>query len=211
MKRLLITPDEPRALFVFAHGAGAGMHHPFMEAISELLCNQGIATFRYEFTFMSEGRKRPDSGRVLEERIREAVGKAGDECPGLPLIAGGKSMGGRLTSLAAAASPLPGVCGLVFLGYPFHTPGKAEATGTSRVSHLGLVDLPVLFVQGTRDRLAEMDLVKKVCRAHDERATLHVVDDGDHSFKVLKRTGRNQTEVYAEIANTISTWTDSFL
>jgi predicted alpha/beta-hydrolase family hydrolase len=177
-----------------------------MGSVSELMCNQGIATFRYEFTYMSEGRKAPDSPRRLVARVREAVAEARAVGGKLPLVAGGKSMGGRMTSVAAAEEELEGVRGLVFLGFPIHAPGKAATSGLGRAEHLLRLDLPMLFVQGTRDRLAEMTLVEKLCSTLGRRATLHVVDGGDHSFNVLKRSGRDQSEVYGEIAEAVSSW-----
>ncbi len=211
MDHIYDSNNRPKAFFVLAHGAGAGMRHPFMGGVSELICNQGIAVFRYEFTYIAEGRRRPDPPRRLEARVREAVSEAAALRPDLPLVAGGKSMGGRMTSRAAADAPLDGVRGLVFLGFPLHAPGKAATVGLGRAEHLLDVDLPMLFVQGTRDKLAEMVLVERLCGELGSRATLHVVDGGDHSFNVLKRSGRDQSEVYGEIAGAISSWVNKLV
>lgn len=205
---LLQKPPGARALYVLAHGAGAGMRHAFLEDISERLTAHKVATFRYEFPYMAAGRRRPDPPRMLQEAVRSAVETARKEAPGLPIIAGGKSMGGRMTSLAASGEPLPGVAGLVFLGFPLHAPGRVS---DKRGDHLDEVDLPMLFIQGTRDRLADLPLIKGVCERLEARATLEIVDGGDHSFKVLKRSGREQSDVMEQIARTIALWTGKIL
>jgi predicted alpha/beta-hydrolase family hydrolase len=179
------------------------MRHPFMEDISQALFDRGAATLRYEFKYMEERRNRPDSPAVAAERVREAVALAGTEWPGLPLIAGGKSFGGRMTSTAQAERPLDGVVGLAFLGFPLHPPGKPSVT---RAEHLFQVEVPMLFLQGTRDEFAELELLTGVCEKLGERATLHLIEDGDHSFKVPKRSGRTAEQVMGEIAETIVTW-----
>jgi hypothetical protein len=200
---LLLRPADARWLYVFAHGAGTGMQHRFMEAASTLLASHGIASLRYQFPYMEAGSRRPDSRSTLLATVRAAVGAAADAAPDLPLLAGGKSMGGRMTSQAAAAAPLPGVRGLVFFGFPLHPAGRPS---TERADHLEKVRLPMLFLQGERDRLADLDLLRPVCAGLGERATLHVVPDADHSFHVPKRSGRSDDEVLAELARTFAEW-----
>src|SRR6202165_2532061 len=189
---LLIRPVEARACFVFAHGAGAGMAHPFMETVAQGLFERGIATLRYQFPYMESGSKRPDSPAVAHAAVRAAVTEAGRCCGGLSLIAGGKSFGGRMTSQAQAIAPLPDVRGLAFLGFPLHPAGKPSS---DRAKHLADVKIPMLFLQGTRDALAELNLLEPVVKALGHVATLHLVKDADHSFHVLKRSGRNDREV----------------
>ena len=193
-----------RALYVLAHGAGAGMDHPFMAAVAAALAERGVATLRYQFPYMEAGKKRPDRAPVAQATVRAAVRRARSEWPELPLFAGGKSFGGRMTSQAAAAAPLPGVEGLVFLGFPLHAAGRP---GTDRAAHLAAVSVPMLFVQGTRDALADLDLLRPVLAGLGDRARLHVVDGGDHSFKVLKRSGRTEEEVMEEIADAVAGFT----
>jgi len=204
----LRRPERAKALFVLAHGAGAGMKHPFMEAVSARLYDAGVATLRYQFPYMEAGRKRPDAPAVATAVVRAAVEKASALAPDLPLIAGGKSFGGRMTSTAAADEPLPGVRGIVFLGFPLHAPGHR---GAGRARHLEEVAVPMLFLQGTRDPLAELDLVRGVVGGLGDRATLHVVDGGDHSFRVLKRSGRTEEDVMDELQSAISAWADGVL
>jgi hypothetical protein len=201
----LVRPEDARWLLVLGHGAGAGMRHPFLEAVVERLAARGVATFRYQFPYMERGLRRPDHRSVLEAAARAAVSRASEAAEGLPILAGGKSMGGRMASRAAAAEPLPGVRGLVFLGFPLHPVGKP---GTERADHLTDVGVPMLFLQGTRDRLAELDLLRPVC-ARLPRATLHVVEGGDHSFHVLKRSGRTDDEVLDELADAVRDWAAS--
>lgn len=200
---LVSIPDDVRLVYVLGHGAGAGMRHHFMERMSELLVARGIGTFRYQFPYMESGRKRPDMHRVLHGTVRAAVNTAADAARGRPVIAGGKSMGGRMTSMAQAVEPLPGVVGLVFLGFPLHAPRKPAA---ERAEHLRGVAVPMLFLQGTRDSLAEVALVTRVAQDLGVRATMHIVEGGDHSFKVLKRSGRTEDEVFGELADTIDDW-----
>ncbi|MGE5230098.1 MAG: alpha/beta family hydrolase [Deltaproteobacteria bacterium] len=199
---LLERPPGARALYVLAHGAGAGMRHPFMQAVATGLAERGVATLRYQFPYVEAGGRRPDPPGVLEATVRAAVGRAAEAVPGLPLVAGGKSLGGRMTSSAAARAPLPGVRGLVFLGFPLHAPGKP---GTERAGHLGRVQVPMLFLQGTRDALADLALMRGVA-ARLPGATFHVVEGGDHSFAVPKRSGRTEAAVMAELADTIVEW-----
>jgi predicted alpha/beta-hydrolase family hydrolase len=202
----LVRPADARFLYVLAHGAGAGMRHPFLEAVAEHLAARRVATFRFQFPYMQAGRKRPDAPAVLERTVRAAIAAAVDAAPDLPLVAGGKSMGGRITSQAQARDPLPGVRGIVFLGFPLHAAGRPDR---KRAAHLADVAVPMLFVQGTRDRLADLALVREVTGELGAGATLHVVDGGDHSFKVLKRSGRTEAAVLAEIADTTAAWLDT--
>lgn len=199
---LLLRPPEARALLVLAHGAGAGMEHPVMEATARQLGSQRIATFRYQFPSMEKGKRRPDSKPTAVATVRSAVAEAGRIAPDLPLLAGGKSFGGRMTSLAAAEAALPGVRGLVFVGFPLHPAGRP---GTQRADHLRLVGIPMLFLQGTRDKLADLELLRPLCEDLPG-ATLHVIADADHSFHVLKRSGRNDAEVLDELARATASW-----
>jgi predicted alpha/beta-hydrolase family hydrolase len=201
----LVAPEAApaQAVFVFAHGAGAGMRHPFMVQLSLALAVRGVATLRFQFPFVQRQSKRPDPPAVAQAAIRAAVAAAAERLPGVPLFAGGKSFGGRMTSMAQAAAPLPGVRGLVFVGFPLHPP---KEPGTARAEHLPQVQLPMLFLQGTRDELAQLALVRGVVESLQPRATLHVVEGGDHSFDVLVRSGRTQDEVRAELADTIAGW-----
>jgi predicted alpha/beta-hydrolase family hydrolase len=196
---LLLRPADARSLLVFAHGAGAGMRHRFMAAMSRALAEAGIATFRYQFPYMEGGGRRPDPRPVLLATVRAAVAAAQTAAPDLPLLAGGKSMGGRMTSLAAAEAPLADVRGLVFFGFPLHPAGRPSA---DRGAHLAEVGVPMLFIQGERDQLADLDLLRPICAGLGACAELHVVPTADHSFHVLKRAGRTDAEVIAELAAT---------
>jgi uncharacterized protein len=200
---LLLRPADAWALYVLAHGAGAGMRHRFMESIAAALAERGIATLRYQFPYFEAGSRRPDPPGVLEATVRAAVSAARECAPELPVVAGGKSLGGRMTSNAMARGPLEGVRGLVFLGFPLH---PARQPGVARAEHLGRVEAPMLFLQGTRDDLADLGLITSVCTGLGERATLHVVEGADHSFAVLKRSGRTDAEVLDELAATITDW-----
>jgi predicted alpha/beta-hydrolase family hydrolase len=200
---ILIRPEHATLLYVLAHGAGAGMRHPFLENVSAHLAAHGVATFRYQFPSMEQGRKRPDPPAVAEATVRAAVTAAAHAAPDLPLIAGGKSFGGRMTSQAQARQPLPAVRGLVFLGFPLHAPGRPDA---ARARHLEGVQVPMLFLQGTRDSLADLLLIRDVTTRLGPRVTLHVVDGGDHSFKVPKRSGRTDAEVLGELASAVAAW-----
>jgi predicted alpha/beta-hydrolase family hydrolase len=197
---ILERPEGAWALYVFAHGAGAGMEHAFMTAMSQALHAEGIATLRYEFPYMEEGKRRIDPPAVLHARVREAV-QAG-AAQGLPLFAGGKSMGGRMTSQAQALEPLPGVRGLAFIGFPLH---PSKQPGTKRAEHLSQVRVPMLFLQGTRDELADLSLLQPIV-AGLPTATLHIVEGADHSFHVLKRSGRTDADVLRELARTLAEW-----
>jgi predicted alpha/beta-hydrolase family hydrolase len=200
---LLDLPAKPQACFVFAHGAGAGMTHPFMAALATGLAQRGIATLRFQFPYMEQGSKRPDSPKVAQTAIRAAVQAAAQHMPGVPLFAGGKSFGGRMTTQAQAAEPLTQVRGIVLVGFPLHAAGKP---GDERAAHLADVQLPMLFLQGTRDTLADLDLIRKVTAKLGGRATLHIVDGADHSFHVLARSGRNDDEVRDELLDTMAGW-----
>src|ERR1041385_2455090 len=181
---LLLRPANAHTCFVLAHGAGAGMSHPFMETIATGLADRGIATLRYQFPYMEKGSKRPDTPAVAHAAVRAAVSEAARRCPGLPLIAGGKSFGGRMTSQAQAIAPLPGVRGLVFLGFPLHPPGKPSI---ERATHLSAIEVPMLFLQGTRDEFAELRRLRSVVRKLRRRATLHRIRGADHAFHVPAR------------------------
>lgn len=205
---ILLLPVAAKALFVLGHGAGAGMRHPFMETIAGLMAARHLATFRYQFAYMERGRRRPDPQPILLATVRSALAAAVAEAPGLPTFAGGKSMGGRMTSLAAAASSLERVQGLVFFGFPLHPAGRPS---TDRAVHLVEVRRPMLFLQGTRDRLADLKLLGPVCEELGPAATLHVVDGADHSFQVLKRSGRSTDEVVQELVETTERWAAPYL
>ncbi len=200
---LLIEPPQARACYVFAHGAGAGMAHASMETIATGLAGRGIATLRYQFPYMEKGSKRPDSPAVAHAAVRAAVSEAARSCPKLPLIAGGKSFGGRMTSQAQAIDALPGVRGLAFLGFPLHPAGKPSS---DRAKHLADIRIPMLFLQGTRDALAELDLLEPVVKRLGKPATLHLVKEADHSFHVLARSGRNDREVMTAILDAFAAW-----
>ena len=205
---LLLRPDGARLLYVLAHGAGAGMRHPFLESISQRLAERSIATLRYQFPYMEQRSRRPDPPAVAAATVRAAVMEAARVAPGLPLVAGGKSFGGRMTSTAQAEAPLPGVRGLVFLGFPLHPPGRP---GDSRAEHLAQVQIFMLFLQGTRDEFADLKLLRPVVKRLGERATLHLVESGDHSFKVLKSAGRTADEVMTDLVVTIDRWAAGLL
>src|SRR5438552_7390721 len=200
---LLQTPREARACYVLAHGAGAGMAHPFLAAMADGLAERGIASLRYQFPYMEQGSRRPDTPKVAQATVRAAVLEAARLVPGLALFAGGKSFGGRMTSQAQAAAPLPGVRGLVFLGFPLHPPGKLS---DERGKHLFEVQIPMLFLQGTRDDLANLPLVEKLSQQLGIRATLKLFQDADHSFHVPARTGRKDAEVRGELLDTLVDW-----
>lgn len=182
------------------------MNHPFMERAAAALEARGIATHRFDFPYMQAGKSRPDPPAVAEAAVRKAVAEAARKYPGLSILAGGKSFGGRMTSQAQASQPMPGVRGLVFFGFPLHPPGRP---GTNRADHLTSVDVPMLFLQGTRDEFAQSDLLKRVIRGLGDRATLHLIEEGDHSFKVPKRTGKTESDVMNELADTIGNWCEN--
>jgi len=199
---LLRVPERASVCYVLAHGAGAGMTHPFMEMIAGALAQRRIATLRYQFPYMEQKSRRPDPPKVAESCVHAAVEEAAKLAPGLPLIAGGKSFGGRMTSQAQAHAPLPGVRGIVFLGFPLHPAGKPS---DARGEHLADVRVPMLFLQGTRDKLAELSLLEPLC-ARLAKATLHVVDGADHSFHALARSSRKDADVMVELADAIAAW-----
>ena len=200
---LLLAPTDARACYVLAHGAGAGMTHPFMGAAAQGLAARGIATLRYQFPYMERGSRRPDTPRVAHAAVRAAVVEAAQRLPGLPLFAGGKSFGGRMTSQAQADSPLPGVRGLVFLGFPLHPAGKPS---DERAAHLFDVDIPMLFLQGSRDDLASLELLEPVVAKLGAKATLAVFADADHSFHVPVRSGRKDAQVLGEVLDALAGW-----
>ena len=203
MKVLLDHPEGADACYVMAHGAGAGMAHPFMEAVAKGFAGHRIATLRYEFPYMERGSKRPDTPAVAKARVREAVAEAARRAAGLALFAGGKSFGGRMTSQAQAEEPLPGVRGLVFFGFPLHAPGKPS---DERAEHLTKVRVPMLFLQGTRDEFAQLELLRPVVKKLGSRATLQLFEDADHSFHGPARTGRKDAEVRSEMLEIAARW-----
>jgi uncharacterized protein len=211
---LLMRPKDARACYVFAHGAGAGMRHASMEAIAAGLAARGIATLRYQFPYMEKGGKRPDPPALAQATVRAAVAEATKVCAGLPLIAGGRSFGGRMTSEAQAKAPLDGVKGIAFFAFPLHPAGEIAV---NRAAHLFDVEIPMLFLQGTRDALADTSMLKHIVKdfrslADDQKlATLHLVEGADHSFHVLKSSGRNDREVLAEILDTFVVWADGIV
>jgi predicted alpha/beta-hydrolase family hydrolase len=200
----LLRPAGARALLVLGHGAGAGMHHPFMEELATALAEVAVATLRYQFPYMEAGRRAPDRPRLLWNTVRAAVNIAGLVGPGLPLYAGGKSLGGRMTSAAAAERNLHGVEGLVFFGFPLHPIG---APGVERAEHLSRVRLPMLFLQGTRDRLADLSLLRPVLAGLHPPPTLVTIEEADHDFSLPRRLGRGRMEVTRDLAATVADWT----
>ena len=198
---LLVKPPDALACYVLAHGAGAGMSHPFLESVAKDLGERKIATLRYNFPYMDKGSKRPDTPKVAQAAVREAVAEAAKTK--LPLFAGGKSFGGRMTSQAQAESPLPGVKGLIFLGFPLHAPGKPSE---ERAKHLFDIKIPMLFLQGTRDDFASLELLEPLVERLGARATLKLFLDADHSFHVPARTGRKDADVRAEVLDALASW-----
>jgi predicted alpha/beta-hydrolase family hydrolase len=200
---LLLRPANAWLLYVLAHGAGAGMRHRFLESVALALARRGVATLRYQFPYMEAGRKRPDSPAAAEATVAAAVSQASTLVPELPIVAGGKSFGGRMTSGAAARGLLPQLRGLVFLGFPLHPPGRP---GTDRADHLDRVRAPMLFLQGTRDEFAQLDLITQVCRRLEPRATLYLIEGGNHSFVIPKRSGDTLHSVEDRLADTMASW-----
>jgi predicted alpha/beta-hydrolase family hydrolase len=200
---ILDRPEDARCVYVFAHGAGAGMRHPFMERMSKRLAERGIATYRYNFVYMEAKKGRPDARPLLLETVRSAVRAAHAAAPGLPVFAGGKSMGGRMTSGAAAEGGLDELRGIVFFGFPLYSPGKPS---TERADHLDDVRAPLLFLEGTRDAFADLDVLRPVCERLGDRATLHIEDHADHSFHVPKRSGRTDDDVMDSLADVTRDW-----
>jgi predicted alpha/beta-hydrolase family hydrolase len=201
---LLTLPPQARACYVLAHGAGAGMTHPFMASIAEGLAERGVATLRYQFPYMEQGSKRPDPPALAQATVRAAVVEAGRLS--LPLVAGGKSFGGRMTSQAQAAAPLPGVRGLAFLGFPLHPAGRPS---DERGAHLSDVQVPMLFLQGTRDALADLEKLRPLVARLGKRATLHLFEHADHSFHVPARSGRKDADVRGEMLDALAAWIDT--
>jgi len=202
---ILTMPPRARACYVLAHGAGAGMNHPFMAAVAEGLAARGVATLRYQFPYMERGSKRPDGPALAHATVRAAVTAAADFK--LPLIAGGKSFGGRMTSQAQAETPLP-CAGLAFLGFPLHAAGRPSR---ERAAHLSEIKIPMLFLQGTRDTLADLDELRPVCKTLGRRATLKLFEHADHSFHVPARSGRKDAEVLDDVLDTLTAWIDDVI
>ncbi|MGA9561650.1 MAG: alpha/beta family hydrolase [Pseudolabrys sp.] len=201
-------PARARACYVLAHGAGAGMDHPFMAAVATELARRGIATLRYQFPYMERGARRPDPPQLAQTTVRAAVAAALRLLPELPLIGGGKSFGGRMTSQTQAKAALQGVCGLAFLGFPLHPAGHPSQ---NRAEHLFEVQIPMLFLQGTRDTLASLDQLEPLCKKLGRRATLKLLADADHSFHVPARTGRNDVQVLGDALDALASWLDSVI
>ncbi len=204
---LLLRPENATRLIVLGHGASTNMRHATMQAIAEALAEQGIATFRYNFPYSENGRGR-DSAAVCVETVRNAVAAAHKSAPDLPLLAGGHSFGGRMTSTAQSEAPLDGVVGLVFFSYPLHLPGRPD---TKRAEHLTNIKVPMLFLSGTRDDLAHLDLFEPVVKSLGKRATLHKLDTANHSYKVLKKARVSTEDVFAEMARTVRVWVERYL
>ena len=200
---LVQAPAQARSAYVLAHGAGAGMGHAFLDACANGLAERGVASLRFQFPYMERGSRRPDSPAVAQATVRAAVARAAERFAGARLFAGGKSFGGRMTSQAQALAPLPGVEGLVFLGFPLH---PADKPSSARADHLRQVDLPMLFVQGTRDKLAQWDLVQALVAGLGERARLLEIDQADHSFHVPARSGRTDAQVLDGILDAAAVW-----
>jgi uncharacterized protein len=205
---LLQTAPAAKACYVMAHGAGAGMAHPFMASVADGLAARNVVTLRYQFPYMEEGSKRPDTPRVAQAAVRAAVAEAVRRLPDLPLFAGGKSFGGRMTSQAQAAAPLPGVRGLVFFGFPLHPAGRPS---DERAAHLADVRVPMLFLQGTRDALADPTLLRPVVHRLGGRAMVELFDGADHSFHVLARSGRTDADVMSEMLDRCAAWISAVL
>jgi uncharacterized protein len=205
---LMQKPPHARACYVLAHGAGAGMDHPFMENVARGLASRGIATLRYQFPYMERGSKRPDPPPLAQATVRAAVAEAQRLLPDTALIAGGKSFGGRMTSQAQAKAPLEGLHGLAFLGFPLHPAGRPSQ---DRAEHLFEVQIPMLFLQGTRDNLASLDQLEPVCKQLGKCATLTLFADADHSFHVPARTGRKDTQVLDEVLDALAAWLDNVI
>lgn len=200
---ILTQPDKARACYVLAHSAGADMRHAFMGKVAEGLSDRGIATFRFNFPYMEQKQGRPDAPAIAQAAVRAAVAEAARRCPGLRLVAGGKSFGGRMTSQAQSKAALPDVKGLAFLGFPLHA---AKKPSTERAEHLADIAIPMLFLQGTRDGLADLGHLEPVIKRLGAKATLHEVAGGDHSFAVLKKSGRTNDEALIEVLDTLAAW-----
>lgn len=205
---LMQRPAHAKWCFVLAHGAGAGMNHPFMAAVADELAALDIATLRYQFPFAEKKSRRPDPPKLAQATVRAAVDAAHTVAPDLPLIAGGKSFGGRMTSQAQAAEPLRKVRGLAFLGFPLHPPGEPSV---ARAAHLSQVHIPMLFLQGTRDAFAELALIEPLAKRLGSGATLTLLEDADHSFHVPARTGRSDSQVRTTMLTALSSWADAVI
>jgi predicted alpha/beta-hydrolase family hydrolase len=203
LSALVELPPGAEWLYVLAHGAGAGMRHPFLQRIADALAARRIGTFRYQFPYMEQGRHRPDPPGIAHAAVHAAARAAQMEAPGIRIFAGGKSYGGRMTSEAQAEAPIEGLRGIAFLGFPLHAPKKPS---NARAGHLVGVEVPMLFIQGTRDDLADLTLLRPVCESLSSRSTLHIVEGADHSFKTPKSTGRTDADTTAEIGNVIASW-----
>jgi predicted alpha/beta-hydrolase family hydrolase len=199
----VLLPPHARCLLVLAHGAGAGIKHPFLEGISRRLFDRKVGTFRFHFPYMEARRRRPDAPAVLTATVRSAVAVARETAGALPLVAGGKSLGGRMISLTVSERPLESVRGLIFFGFPLHAAGKPSI---DRAEHLKRIELPMLFLQGTRDSLAHLERIRYVCAGLGSRAALHVVEGGDHSFRLSKPSGGANEKVLDELADIVATW-----
>jgi hypothetical protein len=206
LSALLTLPRQPHAAYVLAHGAGAGMAHPFLASVAEGLAQRGVATLRFNFPSMERGLRRVDPPAVAQAAVRAAVLEARRALPGVPLFSGGKSFGGRMSSQAEAAAPLDSIRGLAFLGFPLHPAGKPSA---ERSEHLSHVAVPMLFLQGSRDALAQLELLRPVVKRLGSRATLAVFEEADHSFHVPRKTGRTDAEVLAEVLDTLAAWMEA--
>jgi len=200
-----MLPQKARCLLVLAHGAGAGMRHPFMETISRKLAEHGIGTFRYQFLYMEKKQKRPDPKTFLLATVQSAGAAAREYAGNIPVLAGGKSMGGRMTSNAAAEGLLPDVRGIIFFGFPLHPPGQPDKW-KERAAHLKLVKVPMLFLQGTHDAFADLKLLRPLCKGLGKLATLHLIEGADHSFRVAKSTEKRSMDAFDELVKTSSTW-----
>ena len=200
---IVAQPSEAQCMLVLAHGAGAGMRHRFLETLADELAAAGVATLRYQFPYMEHRRRVPDPPSVLTATVGAAVREALGIARGIPVFAGGKSMGGRMTSLAASEGLTPGVRGLAFFGFPLHPPNRPS---TQRADHLARVHVPMLFLQGTRDQFAELELLQPICEGLGPRATLHIIGDADHSFHVPKRSGKTDVEILRELVDTFVQW-----
>ena len=205
---LLLVPARARACYALAHGAGAGMNHPFMAAVAQELAERGVATLRYQFPYMEKGGKRADPPKLAHATVRAAVAETARRLPKLPLVAGGKSFGGRMTSQAQAIAPLSNVRGLAFFGFPLH---PAKQPSSERGKHLFDVELPMLFLQGTRDALASLDQLKPLCEALGARADLKLFQDANHSFHVPARTGHKDPQVRGEMLDALVEWIDAVI
>jgi uncharacterized protein len=203
---ILTKPKDAKCLLVLAHGAGAGMNHPFMEAITDKLAEKSIAVFRYQFPYFEKGKRSPDPPNILMATVRSAVETASKELKDVGIFAGGKSLGGRMTSNASAREMLPDIKGIVFFGFPLHAPNKPSS---DRAEHLFKVNVPMLFLQGTRDKLADLKLLKPICNKLKENAELHIIEGADHSFHVLKSSGKTDEQVIDELAKTSAQWMDN--